>query len=122
MNKQYTIKIALAVISHNLLTGDANIMSIDDKEIILPYYTIDDNPDIQQILQNLKEKYISLHHKWIAHAPKYFIFDKEELFLVYRATIPFETQLNNAYWKPILNCGNNPILQNIIKNILGDLE
>jgi hypothetical protein len=122
MNKQYTVKIALAVVSHNLLTGDTNIMSVDDNEIILPYYIVDDDLNIQRILQDLKEKYIFLHSKWIVHEPKFFIFDKDELFLVYRATIPFDTKLNNAYWKPILNCANNPVLQNIIKNILGSLE
>jgi hypothetical protein len=122
VSKQYTVKIALGVISHNLLTGDANIMSVDKNEIVLPYYEIDDDTNVQQIIQNLKEKYILLHHKWIAHDPKHFIFDNDELFLVYRAVIPFETPLNNAHWHPILNCGNNPVLQNIIKNIIGNLE
>jgi hypothetical protein len=116
--EKYGVKIVLATLSTNLTTGELYILSVDKDECVLPFSYLDNNFNIQFILNNLIKKYINLDVSWISTQLVSCIESSpEEIIIVYKSIIPYDTNLTNAYWTPIFKVNNNPLILYIINNI-----
>lgn len=95
------VKIHIIVKGINLYTGEHSIVSLNETELVLPTIEVNKDTDIEKELNIFKAKYIDLDPTWIYTRLYEGVKEGEEITLYYKAMIPLDTKLLNAYWLPV---------------------
>lgn len=95
------IKLSLVVLGIDLSNGQYYVMSINNELIELPFIEINETSDIEQLIRELKVHHVELDCDWIYHKLYQYEKNSDTLTLFYKATIPLDSTLVNAYWLPI---------------------
>lgn len=114
--KTFEVKVALAISSNDLKTGEHYVVSLNKDSLELPYISLDENLTIPQILIKLIELHIDLDSSWVVPVLMSTLAENDSITILYKCIIPLDTELKNTYWLPIWKCVNNILTREIVRS------
>jgi hypothetical protein len=95
------VKLSLVILGIDLSTGTYHVLSLHTNTLALPFAILNEGTDIDMALRYLKQEYVDLDSDWIYTKIYKCNKTKNDISLFYKATIPLDSTLINAYWIPL---------------------
>lgn len=90
---RYDVYFQFVIRSLDLETGQFYVLSLDEKQCILPSAEFSTKID-----KNILKSYININLDWISLKLSYLYVNDNKLYIVYTGEIPIQTNLKKAFW------------------------